>query len=162
MPRRDLSPIISDKHEITWSNLVQDASSAVNIVLAKGTTASLKNLSTEVLIGTKIKWIYVEMHFAAETITNPKVIHWKIHKFAAQEAATAPSLYYQLGRNRTIKRGMEMLPKNVSTVFKRIFVVRVPRGFQRIGEGEILQLSYIASSAETINACGIAIYKAYT
>ncbi len=157
--RRRVAPYKTDKHEITWSNLGQDASSGIVILLATGVTASLKNLASEVLIGSKVTGVYIEMHFSAETITNPKVIHWFVEKLAANETSTTTTAYYQQGRNHLMKRGMEMLPKDVATVFKRIVYVRIPRGFQRMGEGENLRLKYQASSAETINACGFAIYK---
>ncbi len=157
--RRRFAPLKSDKHEITWSNLSQNASATQVIPIATGVIASAKNISTEVLIGSKITSVYFEFHFSAETITSAKVVHWTVSKLAANESGLTPSLYYQVGRNHVLKRGMEMLPKDVATVFKRIVVVRIPRGFQRIGEGEVIQLRYIVSSTETINACGIAIYK---
>ncbi len=157
--RRRLAPYKTDKHEITWSNLAQNASAAIVILLATGVTASLKNASTEVLIGSKITGVYLEFHFSAQTVTNPKVIHWIIEKLGANETSTTASSYYQQGRNHILKRGMEMLPADVSTVFKRIIFVRIPRGFQRVGEGENLRFKYQSSSAETINACGFAIYK---
>ncbi len=56
---------------------------------------------------------------------------------------------------------MEMLPKDASTVFKRIFVVKVPRKFQRMAQNMNIEFRYIATSTEAINACGIAIYKEY-
>ncbi len=54
---------------------------------------------------------------------------------------------------------MEMLPKDTGTVFKRIFVVKIPRGYQRQTKAQVIQFRYVASSAEAINACGIVIYK---
>ncbi len=158
--RRRGPPIITDKHEVTWSNLSQNASTAIAITLVLGVTASLKNAATEVLIGSKVKFIYLEFHFAAETITSAKVIHWIVEVLAANEGSTtSPANYYQIGRNHIIQRGMEMLPKDVSTVFKRIVPIRIPRGLQRISEGGTIRLRYVCSSAETINACGFAIYK---
>ncbi len=61
-----------------------------------------------------------------------------------------------------MKRGMEMLPTNVATVFKRIFVVKIPRVYNRVGDTDQYTFQYIASSSQTINACGIAIYKENT
>ncbi len=157
--RGSFAPLKTDKHEITWSNLAQNASAVQAIALAEGVTAADKNISSEVLIGSKITRVYLEFHFSAETVTNPKVIHWKVEKLGANETTTSPATYYQPGRNRILQRGMEMLPKDVSTVFKRIISVKIPRGYQRMGEGETLRFRYISSSTETINACGIAIYK---
>ncbi len=157
--RRGGAPLKTDKHEITWSNLAQNASAVQAIQLARGTVAADKNLGNEVLIGSKITRIYLEFHFSAETTTNPKVIHWKVEKLDANQTTTTPSTYYQLGRNHILQRGMEMLPSDQSTVFKRIVSVKIPRGFQRMGQDESIHFRYISTSAETINACGIAIYK---
>ncbi len=153
------SPIKTDKHEISWSNLSQNAAATQAIDLVTGTTSSAKNLASEVLIGSKVTRIYLEFHFSAETTSAAKVIHWKVEKLGANETTTVPSTYYQLGRNRILQRGMEMLVRDQSTVFKRIISVKIPRGYQRCGEGETIKFRYICSSSETINACGIAIYK---
>ncbi len=159
--RNFLRPIKSDKHEITWSNLSQNASAVKNIPLVIPVASADKDTETEVEIGAHIKSIYFEFHFGAETITNAKVIHWKFFIQRAGETISVPSLYYQDDRARISKRGMEMLPKDVSTIFKRIFVVKIPRHLQRVSASTFMTFSYICSSTETINACGIAIYKEY-
>ncbi len=52
-----------------------------------------------------------------------------------------------------------MLPKNVGTVTKRIGVLRIPKWMQRQAESDAMTLSYICTSSETVNVCGIFIYK---
>ncbi len=161
--RSSLHPIKTDKHEVTWTNLAQDASSATFIGLTRGVTAADKNLSTECMVGSHVKSIFLEFHFSANVVTNPKVIHWIIIARPANlsPAAITPSLYYQIGRKYIIKRGMEMLPKDLGTVYKRIIVVKIPRVYQRVGLDDALNFVYIATSTEAINACGIAIYKEF-
>ncbi len=164
MPRRFPRPIIkSDKHEITWSNLAQNASTVQSVTLSQGVPTADVDTSIETEIGSRITSIYFEFHFSPEVITNPKVIHWVINAGIQQgETLTVPSLYYQGDRSKIIKRGMEMLPKDLSTVFKRIFVVRIPKIYQRVKANSFIQFRYICSSTQTINACGIAIYKEYS
>ncbi len=156
-----LRPVTSDKHEITWSALAQNASTKQDIVLATAVTLSATNLSTEVPIGSHIKSIYFEFHFSAETTTSPKVIHWEISKLRIGQNTPTPSTYYTSNRRSIFKRGMEMLPGDQSTVFKRIFVVKVPSKIARMAEADSWLFTYICTSTETINACGISIYKAY-
>ncbi len=162
MPRRRYSPIQSDKHEISWTNLSQDASTVQTITLATGVLAASKNLNTEVLIGTKIYSCYFEFHFSPEATTSAKTVNWKVEKIRTGQTATSPAIMYQDDRRQILKRGMEMLPRDQATVFKRVFVVRIPRSYSNFQQGDVLQFSYIVSSSETINACGIAIYKAIT
>lgn len=54
---------------------------------------------------------------------------------------------------------MEMLPKDVGTTIKRIGVVKVPRGFQRMADTDQIQFKYVATSAETVNVCGNFIFR---
>ncbi len=154
-----LRPVNSIKHEITWSDLAIDASAIIVKDIAIGVEPPDKNLATEVAIGSTVRSIYFEFHFSAQTTTNPKVIHWTIGKEPFGTNLGSPSSYNTIDRRFIFKRGMEMLPADKSTVFKRIFVVRIPPRFRRIGDNDKLFLRYISTSAETINACGFAIYK---
>ncbi len=156
-----LRPVQSEKHEITWSNLAQNASTVQTIQIAEGLNASVASAANQVPTGATVKAIYFEFHFSAQVTTNPKVIHWQIGKEPFETDLSIPSTYFNSDKRFIFKRGMEMLPSDQSTVFKRIFVVRIPPKFRRIGQNDKLVFSYIASSTETINACGIAIYKAF-
>lgn len=153
------NPVKLDKHEITWSNLAQDASSIQTITLAKGVPVGDKDASTECAVGSHVKRIYLEFHFAAEEITVAKVIHWEIISIPTGLTVGSPATYYNASRARIFQRGMEMLPKDVSTVYKRIISVKVPKIYQRMTENSNLVFRYVSTSTTTINACGIAIYK---
>ncbi len=162
--RRMIAPIKSDKHEITWSNLATDYGTAtVSVTLVKGVESANKDASTECEVGSQVKNIYIEFNVAAQTITNPKVLHWEVllKPFGSAGGSSNPSLYYQIARNQVIKRGMEMLPANVATVYKRVFVVKIPKKARRIGDDD--QIAFVArcSSTESINLCGFAIYKEF-
>ncbi len=129
------------------------------VTLAKGVAVGDKDTSVECAVGSHVRFFYIEMHFSAETITNPKVVHWEVISIPTGLTVGNPNTYYNDSRARIFKRGMEMLPKDVSTVFKRIVPVPVPRVYQRMQENSNLVLRFITSSAESINACGFCIYK---
>ncbi len=153
-----LRPVKSEKEEVTFSNLASDASSTVSIDVI--TAVNAPTTAGQVEIGDTVPWVFCEINFAAQTITNPKIIHWKIWKQAAgQITTTAPSTYDDTAKRFHLKRGMEMLPASVSTVTKRIFVVRLPPRLRRMGDGDKIRFSYIATSAETVNVCGFFIFK---
>ncbi len=165
MARFRLRPIVNtQKHETTWSLLQLNASSQQNIALVTATDRGTIDTANpdEVAIGSKIKWIYLEFHFNAEVTGNTNVVHWKVEIQKAGSAASVPNLYNQDDKSFIIKRGMEMLPKAVSTVFKRITVVKIPRNYQRISQGMLIKFRFIASSADQINTCGFAIFKEQT
>lgn len=157
-----LKPIKSDKHEVTWSNLVQNASTTQTVTIAQGVQSAAKDAATECEIGSHVRSIFFEFNINADTITSPKVVHWSINFVPPNTSSfPAPNTYYQTQRSFIFKRGMEMLPKANSTTFKRIFVVRVPRKYARMIDSGIIDLRYICSSAEAINFCGFAIYKEF-
>ncbi len=158
--RRNLRPINTEKKEITWSNLSQNASSVQTITIFEGVQSADVNLATEVEVGSRVNWVYFEFHFSPLVITNPKVIHWQIIFIPEGMTVGVPSSYNQGNKSYIIKRGMEMLPANTGTVFKRIFTVKIPKKFQRVAVNTDCLFQYICSSSETINACGIAIFKA--
>ncbi len=160
--RNNLRPINSDKHEVTWSLLGLDPTVNTQVVLAVATQPSVTNTATEVEIGSKISTIFLEFHFSPAQTGAVNVIHWQVRKEPFSTVPTAPNTYYQQDRRFIFKRGMEMLPTNVSTVFKRIVVVRIPPRFSRMGENDRLIFQFEGSSTQTINACGFAIYKRYS
>ncbi len=155
-----LAPLKQDKHEITWSFLAADQGTAtIQVPIVIGVHSADKNAPTECEVGSHVRSIYFEFQMAAQTITNPKVLHWELQGGPEGTTLENPTTYYQGNRAQIFKRGMEMLPADVSTVYKRIFVVRVPKKMQRIQENGFITLLFRCTSTETINNCGFAIYK---
>ena len=96
MPRfRRGPPIVGNKHEITWSNLAQNASTIQNIALIDGVASADADTAIEVTVGHNVSWIYFEFHFSAQTTTNPKVIHWTVEQLRTGQVQPVPSLYFQ-------------------------------------------------------------------
>ncbi len=157
-----LRPVKSSKHEIVWSNLSQDASGVQIIEIVRAIDVANVDTATEIEFGSTVKGIYFEFQFSAETITSTKIIHWKIAKEPVGVVGGVPSAYNTADRRFNLKRGMEMLPKSVNTIIKRIVFIRIPPRMSRMGENDRITFSYIATSAEAINACGIAIYKSFS
>ncbi len=156
---RGSTTVKSDKHEITWSQLSTAANTGTQIVLASTVNVGAKNGASECAVGSHVRGIYLEFHFSAEDVSNANVVHWTIEVLGPTQTATQPNTYYTDQRSYIIQRGMEMLPKDVSTVFKRIVFVKVPKIYQRRKMGDFIIFKYITSAASLINACGIAIYK---
>ena len=156
---RQRVPIKTDKHEVTFTELATDASTTRNVPIATAVQSADKDNSTEVELGSHIKWVYCEINFSAETITVAKTVHWTVRMVPPAASPSVPSQFYQIDRSYVLKRGMEMLPKDLSTVYKRIFVVKIPRAYQRMKQGQKLEFEYVASSTNTMNTCGFFIYK---
>ncbi len=160
--RRRGPPLIVDKHEVPFTHLVADASTTLNDILATVVQPSAKNLGTEVGVGSRVNGVYVEFNIAAENITSPKIVHWQVILTRAGQTIGAASTYYNAERSQILKRGMEMLPKDVGTVYKRIIFAPLPKGSTRMRENSEIILRFQSSSTETVNICGFAIYKELT
>ncbi len=146
-----------DKHEITFTDLAQNAAAQQNEPLLIVVPVADKDSQTECSVGSRVNGIYCEINISAQVTTNPKVVHWTVEAFRLGETLANSNTYYQPSRSRVLKRGMEMLPSDQSTVFKRIFFVPLPK--QRLQDNFNVNFRYIASSSETINICGFFIYK---
>ncbi len=159
MPVPRIPRIHSNKQEVSWSNLGENAAAQKTVSLIFGVEAADADASAEVTAGHTVKSVYVEFNVSAETIAETKIVHWQVVGQHSGETTDVPSIYYSDNRANVLKRGMEMLPKDVSTIFKRIFVVNIPKKFQRIQKNWVLKFNYISTSSNTQNLCGFAIYK---
>ncbi len=148
-----------DKHEVVWSNLIQNAVTKQQIILASTVDVGAKDGPTECAVGSHVKFIYLEFNLSAEDVSVPKTLQWSVQVLPPGQVSTSPALYYQDQRSYIIQRGMEMLPKDVGTVFKRIVAIRIPKAYQRRKQGDFIVFNYIASDASTVNVCGFAVYK---
>ncbi len=167
MSRRSsrLRPIQSEKHEMTWSNLGENASTVKSVTLMTA-VAGEPSIATDIETGSHVNSIYLETNLnGVDNSGSVQVFHWMVYKspsgaFSIQD----PSTYDTKFKKFILKRGMEMLPQipldsggTIQT--KRIFVVKIPKHLIRFGEGDQLILSYKSTSASAINFCGIGIYR---
>ncbi len=162
-----LRPVKSEKHEITWSNLGQNASTKQTVVLVKG-VAGEPTSADQVETGSTVKSLFIEFNLnGVDNSGVVQVFHWYVWKNPSGVITSpTPSTYDTNLKRHILKRGMEMLPEiplgsggTVQT--KRVFVVKIPPRMRRIGEGDELQLVYISTSSSGINFCGISIYKEF-
>ncbi len=166
MPRRSdyLRPVHTEKKEITWSLLGLNASTTQTILL---TQAVANPTGTNTNVGDHIKWLYVE--FNLNGVDNSGVVqifHWLIQHVPKDDSSLriGPSGYNSVSKSLIMKRGMEMLPEipigsggTVQT--KRIFVVKIPKRYQRRAESDSFRLQFISTSTSQINFCGFVIFK---
>ncbi len=162
-----LRPVKTEKHETTWSNLGQNASTVQEIILID-TAAGEPTTGNQVETGSHVRSIFFESNInGVDNSGSAAVFHWMIYKnnngvLGAQD----PTTYDGAIKKFIIKRGMEMLPEiplgsggTVQT--KRIFALKIPRIYERMGEADQLVLTYKSTSASGINYCGIVIFKEF-
>jgi len=165
--RRALSlrPVVSLKHENTWSNLIQDASTTIQVDIIEAVENPIA--ADEVDIGSIVKSVFFETNLnGVDNSGATSVFHWYIMKVPAGLGASVPSTYNTDTKKWILHRGMEMLPaipigSGGTVQTKRIFVVKLPPRIRRFDDGDKLVLRYVNTSASAINYCGIAIYKEF-
>ncbi len=161
-----MRPVKTEKHETSWTNLAQDATTTQIITLITA-QAGEPVIPTDIETGSTVRWIFLEFNLnGVDNSGTAQVFHWVVYKSPQGAIVVDPILYDTINKKHILKRGMEMLPQiplgsggTVQT--KRVFTVKIPRGLSRFGEQDQLRLAYKSTSASGINFCGIAIFKEF-
>ncbi len=157
--------IDSVKHEVRYSNLLAAGGSvkSVNIAIAKNTPDISSDV--DVKTGSVIKAIFFEQNYNFEgNITG--VVDWAIIKGHSGQVVSTdfnPATPNLPTRSQKFLWGMEMPAGiNNSSSVKRIGTLLIPKGKQRMAEGDFWVLTYFTSAgAGGEDACGHLIYKEY-
>ncbi len=160
-----MRPIISSEKHIVQHTLTTAAAGAVtSVLIANATTASAKNLQTEVLIGAVVKAIYVEMWVVTDDAT-PGSIVWILEKVPANQVSATAAQMASLGtytnKKNILQSGMGLIGDNAQfpTNLMKGWI-KVPKGKQRQGIGDVFRFTILAQT-NGINTCGFFIYKEY-
>ncbi len=156
--------IDSVKHEVRFSNLLAAGGSVKDITIATAKNTADVASDTDVKTGSLIKAIFFELNFNFEgNVTS--IFDWNLVKTKSGQALGVfdPAVPNLLTRSQTFLWGMEMPAGiNNSSAIKRIGTLLVPKGKQRMSEGDVWHLFYrSAVGAGAEDACGHFIYKEY-
>ncbi len=132
----------------------------VPIVIGANTPAG----DDEVKTGSLVKAIFFEVNFNFEgSVTG--IVDWAIIKKKTGQAISGfdPAIPHQPNRSQVFLWGMEMPAGiNNSSAIKRIGTLLIPKGKQRISEGDSWNFIYRTSvGVSQEDACGHFIYKEY-
>ncbi len=157
--------IDSVKHEVRYSNLLAAGGSVkiINIAIAKN-TADI-SADSDVKTGSLIKAIFFENNYNFEGNVTA-IYDWAIIKARTGQAIAStfdPAIPNQPSRSQVFLWGMEMPAGiNNSASVKRIGTLLIPKGKQRMSEGDRWDLIYRSTvGAGVEDACGHFIYKEY-
>ncbi len=156
--------IDSVKHEIRYSNLLAAGGSIKSVTIAVALNVVDGTTDNQVKTGSIIKAIFFEKNYNFEgNVTS--IFDWAICKLKVNQAITDfdPAIPNQANRSQVFLWGMEMPAGiNNSTSVKRIGTLLIPKGKQRMSEGDKWVLVYrSAVGAGVEDACGHFIYKEY-
>ncbi len=155
--------IDSVKHEVRYSDLLAAGGSVKSVIIAQA--VDVPATDTQVKTGSLIKAIFFENNYNFEgNITG--TYDWAIIKARTGQSITGlfnPSVPQLPTRSQKFLWGMEMPAGiNNSSAVKRIGTLLIPKGKQRMSEGDSWELVYFSTaSAGQEDACGHFIYKEY-
>ncbi len=158
--------IDSDKHEIRTVNLLEAGATFRAVEIAFALNVEDITSDSHVKTGAVIKAITFELNFNVEgNITT--VIDWAIIKVPTGVTVNAtnynPSVPNLKTRSHKFLWGMEMPAGiNNSGAVKRIGTLLIPKGKQRMAEGDSWQFVYFTTASGNISdVCAHFIYKEY-
>ncbi len=157
--------IDSVKHEVRYIDLLATGGSVkiINIAIAKNTVDVTAD--TDVKTGSLIKAIFFENNYNFESNITAS-FDWAIIKAKTGQAIATtfnPSIPNQPSRSQVFLWGMEMPAGiNNSSAIKRMGTLLIPKGKQRMAEGDRWDLIYFSGAGTNQeDACGHFIYKEY-
>ncbi len=156
--------IDSKKHEIRYSNLLEAGAVIREVVIATAVDREI-TADNEVKAGASIKAIFFEENFNVEgNITT--IVDWEIVKTKAGQTVGSilpPATPNPQARSQRFLWGMEMPAGiNNSASIKRIGTLLIPKGKQRMAEGDKWSFLYFYTASGNIaDSCGHFIYKEY-
>ncbi len=160
------SIIDSDKHEVRFSNLLETGATFRAVEIAFGVETETISTDTHVKTGSLIKAIHFEVNFNIEgNVTS--LYDWAIIKVPSGVVISAtnynPAVPNLKTRSHKFLWGMEMPAGiNNSSAVKRIGTLLIPKGKQRMAEGDSWQFVYfLAAAGDIADVCGHFIYKEY-
>ncbi len=142
--------------------LTSGTSVAINIVSAIAEGATRSN-AFDVYEGATVKAVYVEHWLSGVTID--KTGTWVIVKLPASVAKPTTTEMANLGtyknKKNILNSGQGLLPTNgnVMNIYKGW--IKIPKGKQRFGLGDKLQL-VLSAVGTNVNHCGISTFKEYS
>ncbi len=155
----------SNKHIV--QNVVFPVATAttVNIVLANAVSDPDGTVSDEIRVGATIKAIFCEYWILGDG-QQPSAVEMHLEKTVAGTTgpifANSQSLYVYPNKKNIFYQTQGIVgDANANPIpFIRQWI-KIPKGKQRMGLGDLLIMSFANLTADGIEVCGLSIYKEY-
>ncbi len=159
-------PIHSSKHHVQFPITQVVTGTINNVVLAQGVESSTANLATEVSEGSLIKAIFIELWLQNEgTLSEQITTLEKSPLFSAGCTFAQQAALFSYSNKKNILFTSQGLTPN-DGVSGPINILRqwikIPKGKQRFGLGDQLNLNISNVSSNDLVRCGFALYKEYS
>ncbi len=161
-------PVIhSEKHIPQFSLAAIAAGAAGGVELVKAVAVANKNLVKEVTEGSLVKAIYIDCWITSQADTGLGTVIAIVEKVGIDDPgavfADMIALNDYNNKKHILHTHMGLTPTETNSNPMNVVGgwVKIPKGMQRFGLGDILHLR-LASQTEGINFCGFSIFKEYS
>ncbi len=162
------APVVSRKHIVQHTQFVVTSATVTTFDDAHAVSIQNVNANFEVVEGSVIKAIYVEMWLTSNTGVEPAGSLVMIVE-KAQSGASDPTITNMTTLdNYTNKKNVLYTTQGLvgsNTANPIPFLrqwIKIPKGKQRFGLQDKIRVSIAAIGSEDVNGCGLVIYKSYT
>ncbi len=159
-----MKPIVhSVKHQVQMTLTSVTTASINNVLFAKGVESTLANLVTEVEEGANVKAVFIELWLIAQT--NNQFFTITLEKVEGQAGlmtiAQSADLFSYPNKKNVLYTTQGLAPNDgVGQPIRVIYQwFKIPKGKQRWGLNDRLQLNVASRGDGTIDFCGFALYK---
>ncbi len=162
-----MRPLIhSTKHIVQFPFDEIGTGTRQNILLAQATESTVANAATEVEEGATIKAVFVELWLQNDGTNGTSIVTLtKDPLNGSGPTFTEMAALFTFVNKKNILYTHEGLTNNESVgnpvnIMSRWF--KIPKGKQRFGLGDKLNLNISNTSSGNLHRCGMSIYKEYT
>ncbi len=160
------SPIHSNKHYVSSTNATTVSGTVKKITWAKAVAQNAVTAAQDVVEGSVVKALYIELWFLGQGATGIDTqVNTIIEKVVAgQASATAANLAnlqaYPNKKNVFFSMQGVMGDKFTNSVPLFRSWMKLPKGKQRMGLGDSIVMSTV-STGQSMQTCGMSTYKEY-
>ncbi len=155
----------STKHIVQQSITTVTGGGVVTVNVAESVAVGAKNLVFEVEEGSSIKAVYVEMWERSSSTTpssGQAIFYKKIADASSATAADMAALGDWDNKKNILYTTMGLFNDQDADAVNLIRGwIKIPKGKQRMGLGDKIQMTFFASVVDTV-ICGFFLYKEYT
>ncbi len=160
------APIVSRKHYVQFTQYTVDSATVTTHVPVEGVAIQNVNTNSEVVEGSVIKAIFIEMWLqgAATSLSTFIVVVEKLTQGAGSitfSQATTLDAYANKKNVLFVSQGVLAPNQGNPTPVLRQWL-KIPKGKQRFGLGDKLEISIISIGSNDILGCEFEVYKSYT
>ncbi len=160
------APIHSQKHYVQFGINQITTATRENLQICRGVESTTANLASEVVEGSLIKAVYIEMWLQNQGNLGESIVTVDKNPLntAGPTFAQMANLFAYPNKKNILFTHQGLTSNDGVSGPVRVLGqwIKIPKSKQRFGLGDILSLNISNTSSGDLNRCGFALYKEYS